>query len=105
MGITGLLKMLLKEGVFTQILYDTRIDMFYLDLLTQSKSHLHVYENGDIKGRYGYLSHIDLDNDDIEEMKRELCIEFKTSMCGKPHFKSDWGDLCEKMKIELIKTK
>jgi len=100
MEIGNLMKNLAKKGILTSMHYDTERNQFYVDLETQAKSHLYLYEDGMLRGRYLYEKQIDL-SEDAEELVRQLCHEFNRALHGRNFFQEAWADLCRSQGIEL----
>jgi len=90
---------LADEGVYTHISYDFDIRECYLDLQTEAKSHLYLYESGILKGRYKYETTVDFHSDNIVEF---LCREFSKALCHKDYGNGRWFALCEKLDIKNI---
>lgn len=103
MILQNIMKELALKDVQTSIGYDKEEDVFYLDLQTNAKSHRYLYENGVIKGRYGYESKIEL-NDNIKQLIIELCYEFYLSLHGRDYGQGAWVELCEKNGIKINKN-
>lgn len=93
-------KILNKNGVHTSIHYDGEKDKFFLDLNTQSKSHLYLYEDGYLEGRYNYLCQVDLSSDE-NCLLNHLCVEFKYSLHGRDYYNGSWADLCKARNIKV----
>lgn len=100
MEIGDLMKHLAKKGILTSMHYDTERDQFYVDLETQAKSFLYLYEDGMLRGRYQYEKQIDL-SEDAEELVRRLCHEFNRALHGRNFFQGAWADLCRSQGIKL----
>lgn len=97
--IYDIAKLLCLNGVETTNCLNTETGEFYLNLNTLAKSHLYLYEDGTVKGRYNYSSSIDF-SQDKDHILRELCFEFVNSLCNKGFGSSDWFDLCKKMEVK-----
>lgn len=89
MTIQDVMKELSKSKILTSIHYDIKKDQCYLDLETMAKSHLHLYEDGILRGRYNYETQIDL-NSDIEDIICILCFEFNRAKCGRDYYSQSW---------------
>ena len=94
------MKELAKNGVATSINYDFERDEFYIDLDTQAKSELYLYENGIIRGRYNYENSLNLE-DEISDLIRTLCYEFSNALHGRNYYYHAWGGLCKKNNVPL----
>jgi hypothetical protein len=82
------------RGVNTTIFFDKEVDSFLLDLNTQAKSHLCINEDGILTGRYDYRTEVCLDQD-LEEIIRLLCHEFKHAQHGRNYGNQAWKNLCD----------
>lgn len=106
MELKEILKELSINGISAKMTYSIEHEMFVLDLQTLSKSHLYLYEDGTLRGRYDYQSYIDfyLDTDSII---RNLAYEFTEALHGRDYGNSEWFSLCDKhnIKYEIIKIK
>ncbi len=100
MEIQEIMKVLVKDGISTSMHYNSKKDQLYLDLETQAKSDLHLYEDGILRGRYNYEKEIDL-NQNIEALITELCYEFNDALHGRNYYQTAWGELCNQRNIEL----
>jgi hypothetical protein len=94
-----IMKELAKYDVETILAIDGSNNMF-LDLKTEAKSHLYLYEDGTIKGRYDYENIIDLTHD-IDGIIISLCYEFKNGTYGRDYGQNGWFDLLKKLEIEI----
>jgi len=99
MEIRDILVELTKLGIHPSMHYDIDMNQCYLDLNTQAKSHLYLYEDGILRGRYQYQKEIDF-NDDIEHMITILCNVFKRSLCGRDYGNPTWAELCDSKGIK-----
>jgi hypothetical protein len=90
---------LAKNDIWITIIYDKDKDKFYLDLNTIAKSHLHLYEDGILKGRYNYEKQIDLNDDNIEQIAIDLCWEFIHALHGRDYGSYEWFRLCKQFNI------
>jgi len=97
--ILELVKELSNEGVQVSIVYDRNYEMFMVDLDTQAKSHLYLYEDGTLRGRYDYERHIDLEQT-MGEIIESLCEEFNEALYGRSFGNSYWFDLCSEFDIK-----
>ena len=64
------------------------------------KSHLYLYEDSIIRGRYDYEKSIDLSQEPFDVI-RDLCFEFNDALHGRNYYQSEWGTLCEEYEITL----
>ena len=101
MEIQDIMKILAKNKVSTSIHYDEERDMCYVNLETMAKSHLHLYENGMLYGRYQYEKQVDLSQNE-EELIIELCHEFNDALHGRGFCQEAWADLCRERGIDLV---
>lgn len=90
-------KALAEKGVYTEIKIDDDFES-YLDLQTMAKSHLYLYGNGELKGRYEYNVQLDLDCS-TDVIIRTLCFEFLGCLYGRDYYNGDWMRLCKKLKL------
>ena len=95
-----LVKELSNEGVQVSVVYDRKYEMFMIDLDTRAKSHLHLYEDGTLRGRYDYCKHIDLDRT-MGEIIETLCGEFSNSLHYRNFGNSDWFALCREFGVKF----
>ena len=86
-----IMTLLSVNGVKTTINIDENNEI-YLDLNTAAKSHLYLYSNGLLKGRYD-----DTNIDDEDLLLKQLCYQFKESLWGRNYGNYDWYQLCEKI--------
>jgi hypothetical protein len=100
MHILTILKELSKHSIRTSIHYNTERDQFYLDLETQAKSDLHLYDDGILRGRYDYETEIDFYSD-LEDTVTTLCREFNYALHGRDYYQSAWAELCKSKNIQL----
>lgn len=98
MELKDILVELVKKGLDVSLNFNQVEDIFYIDLNTQAKSHLHLYQDGKLVGRYGSSS-IDL-NQNIESIIIDLCYEFNNALCRRTYGNSDWFRLCEENNIK-----
>ena len=73
-----------------------------INLNTQTKSGMVLYENGLLKMRYS-TEYIDL-GDSVEDIVRNLCFNFCRCVCGRDYFSHEWADLCVKHGIVSVET-
>lgn len=89
---------LAKNNININLSIDMSNNLIVLDLKTNAKSHLYLYENGTLTGRYNYETHIDF-NDDMDNIITSLCTEFKNALCGRDYGQEGWFDLCKNLGI------
>jgi len=100
MEVIEVIKELARRGISTSVWYDDDVrELIYFDLNTGAKSNLYLFEDGVIKGRYGYESVIDL-GEDLEDIIHSLCYEFNRSLHGRDYGNGDWFQLCKTLKIK-----
>ncbi len=73
--------------------------MLCMDLDTQAKGHLYLYEDGTILGRYNYANKIDFSNE-ISDIIYSLCVEFSKALHGRSYGNSEWFDLCKELEVK-----
>jgi len=100
MKLQNIMRELALRGVRTSIEYNKTTDQFYLDLHTETKSDLHLYEDGTLLGRYGTNIVIDLD-EPTEDLMHSLCIQFSRATYGRSYYQKGWAELCQTHKIYL----
>lgn len=100
MRLLEIVKELSIQGVITSLQYDVEREQFSIDLNTQAKSDLYLYEDGIIRGRYEYENHLVL-SDNMEELIKILCWEFDNALHGRNFGNEDWFELC---KINNVKV-
>ena len=93
MEIIDLFVELRRKGVLTTIDYNSQNNSVYLDLETGAKSHIYLYPDGKILGRYNYESKVDM-NQPVNDLIKDLCVEFLTSLHGRGYYQAAWRDLC-----------
>ncbi len=91
---------LTKNGIETSNCFDTKNGKHYVDLKTMAKSHLYLYEDGIIVGRYNYKNKIDLTKD-VSEIVVDLCNEFNEALHGRDYGQDNWFDLCRTNNINI----
>lgn len=89
-----------EKNVDAELCYYVSDKKIYINLNTQAKSHLHLYPDGTIFGRYGYENKIDL-NQSVSDVLKQLCIEFIGSLHGRKYYNDNWALLCDENGIEL----
>jgi hypothetical protein len=100
MKIEELVRGLAYQGVCTTMHYDIDKKKLYLDLETRAKSHLYLYEDGTLLGRYDYKVQINL-NQEPDCIITDLCYEFSNALHGRSYCQSAWADLCATKGIKL----
>lgn len=89
-----------KKQIYMGIRLCYKKGMFYCDLRTEAKSHLYLYENGEIEGRYNYAEKVDL-SAPTDEVILELCKHFKNAMCNRVYGNPMWIHLCNMKGINI----
>jgi len=104
MELTELMKALAKKNISTSIRYDPEYNQAYLDLETNAKSHLYLYEDEILRGRYQYEKRIEIYFKTEDEIITELCREFIEALHGRGYYQSGWGEICKEkgMDLEII---
>ena len=88
MKIIEIYKDLVIKGIYSATLtYDLTYDQFYIDLATQSKSDLYLYENGVLRGRYNYENTLNLEDEDLF---KTLLKEYEQSKHGRDFGNPEW---------------
>jgi len=88
MKLIGIYKELVIKGIYSATLtYDLIYNQFYIDLATQSKSDLYLYEDGTIRGRYDYENTLNLEDANLFETLLEV---YEESKCGRDFGNSEW---------------
>jgi len=100
MEIQDIMKALAKKGISTTMEYNKTQDLCYVDLQTMAKSHLYLYEDGTLNGRYDYQKKIDLSKSE-DEIIIELCNEFNNALHGRNYCQEAWAELCRSKGIIL----
>lgn len=100
MKIQDIMLELAKNGITTSMSYDSERKQVYIDLQTDAKSHLHLYEDGIIRGRYDYENFINF-SQSKEYLILNLCDEFNDALHGRNYCQKAWADLCRAKDIEL----
>lgn len=67
-------------------------ELFGIDMNTQAKSGMTLYENGHVKCRYSE-GFIDME-DSVENIVYKLCCIFIDCIGGRDYFSKEWADLC-----------
>lgn len=78
---------LLERGIEISLEYDFTRKQFFLDLNTQAKSELHLYDDGILRGRYDYEYQMDLENENIFYL---LLNEYSDAKYGRDFGNPDW---------------
>jgi len=97
--ILGIQKILSSEGIDTTILYDSDLGQHYIDLDTRAKSHLYLYQDRTLRGRYGY--EVVIEETDRESLTRRLCLEFVDALYGRDYYNEYWAELCKRTGINI----
>lgn len=100
MEIQDVMRFLAKRHISTSMKYDVEKDAYYVDLETNAKSHLYLYEDGTLFGRYNYETQIDLSQNE-EDLITALCSEFSDALHGRGYCQQAWRNLCEEKGIKL----
>lgn len=90
-----------KYNIDTSLGFNPTNNMICLDLKTNAKSHLYLYEDGTLNGRYDYETTIDM-NDDMDNIIKQLCHEFVNALCGRDYGQEAWFVLCNKLNIKIV---
>lgn len=97
------MKFLAKKGITTSLLYSSEEDQFYIDLNTGAKSHLYLYEDGTLVGRYKKFGKLDWNQHDLESVVYDLCYQFTQSLCGRSYYNGEWKNLCDSLEFTIPK--
>jgi len=97
--LEDIVKGLSKENLHVGIWYDENLDQFMINLESMAKSHMHLYENGILRGRYDYEKKIDF-NKNIDDIIFELANEFNHALHGRSYGNNDWFILCDKLGVK-----
>jgi hypothetical protein len=95
-----ILKRLSLEHIDCSLQYNIEKEQFFIDLQTEAKSELHLYDDGIIRGRYDYENQIDL-NAEMNEIIINLCFEFRDAFHGRNYGQSGWFDLCKRNNVKI----
>lgn len=68
-----------------------------IDLQTRAKSHLYLFEDGTVEGRYNYKGNVFNNAETIDDVIRNLAFEFEGCLHGRTFYNVDWGLLYEKV--------
>jgi hypothetical protein len=98
-----IVKELVIKGIDVTLKFDADRNEMYADLNTDTKSHLYLYENGMLRGRYDYEKQIDLSHN-IDNLIIALCNEFEHATYGRSFGNSNWIDLCDENNVKLGMT-
>jgi len=99
-NIKEITKQLTIKKINVSINFNLEKDKFFIDLDTKAKSHLYLYEDGTLEGRYS-TKKINL-NTDIESILLTLCEEFNEALCYRTYGNSYWFNLCKEMNVKVI---
>ena len=100
MNIQDIMKALSGLGITTSAHFNAEKQQFYLDLQTEAKSHLHLYETGLLLGRYDYEKQMDLTKD-VDALIDDLCYEFNYALHGRKFCAWEWAELCRNRGVKL----
>ncbi|MFT7614312.1 MAG: hypothetical protein ACI9J3_003294 [Parvicellaceae bacterium] len=100
MNLFELMKELAENGIDTTVTTHYKTKEVYVDLNTRTKSDLHLYENGMLRGRYDYERQMDLTHN-VSNLIVELCKEFNDAMHGRKFGNEYWIQLCKANDVEL----
>jgi len=96
MEIKELMRELTLWGLPVTAFYDGERNELAIDLDTQAKSHLYLYEDGTVRGRYNYENKIDFESD----FMRQLAFEFLRALCGRDYGNERWFEILKKYDIK-----
>ena len=99
MRLLEILRELSKE-VNCSMKYDVEREQLFIDLKTDAKSELHLYQDGVIRGRYDYENQLDL-NSKMSDLIVVLCWEFDNALHGRNYGQREWFDLCKKNDVKV----
>lgn len=90
--------LIVKAGVQVTLVYDTTEHKTYLNLNTETKSHLHLYVDSDdtvtFKMRYGAVETFNLsDYTDEHELLEAIGYLVKSCMHGRDYINHSWAEL------------
>lgn len=100
-SIQDIMTTLAKHNIDTSLDINPTKNILCLDLKTDAKSHLYLYEDGTLNGRYDYEITIDM-NDDMDNIIKQLCHEFVNALCGRDYGQEAWFVLCNKLNIKIV---
>lgn len=95
-----ILKALVEKGIVVSLCYDTDRNEMYANLNTNTKSHLYLYNDGMLRGRYDYESQLDLSRS-IDDLIVDLCNEFENATHYRSFGNDAWIKLCEENNVKL----
>lgn len=88
MKLIEILKELVDKGIHSASLtYSLKHEQFLIDLATQAKSELYLYEDGTIRGRYDYEYKMDLED---ENLFQGLLREYEHAKHGRDFGNPEW---------------
>ena len=106
-SVEEVIKSLVKRGVRgITVCVSRQGDLFY-DLNTGAKSHLHLYEDFTLEGRYDHKYTLDAyDTEDIEGILTEVFFCFRDCLHGRAYYNDDWMKLGVSLGLveEQVKT-
>lgn len=85
---------LIKYQVIPSIGIDAE-GITYHDLETRAKSHLYLYDDGTVKGRYDYVNNVFENADTVDEVIMNLVHEFENCLHGRNFYSFFWMNLRE----------
>jgi len=77
--------------------------LFGINMNTQAKSEMVLYEDGKVKTRY-FDDWVDMNNG-VDEIVQDLCILFKKCICGRDYFSRECANLCVKLGLMSVSSK
>ena len=91
-----------KKGVTldVSIHYDSNLNQYYVDLKTNAKNHLFLYDDGTLRGRYDYETKIDFDEKNPKAFLVDICHEFVNALHGRSYGDLYWFALCDELNID-----
>lgn len=72
--------------------YDEGKDILLFNLNTMAKSGLRLSEDFYVYGRYEYSAKIN-NNQELEEIIKDLFWEFRNCLCGRDYYNSEWMEI------------
>lgn len=69
----------------------------YINLQTMAKSHLYLFEDGTVKGRYNYESNVFDTAETLEDVVCNLAFEFENCLHGRTFYNTNWAILYDKV--------
>lgn len=102
MKVQDIIILLTKHNITLSVEYDKDRDQIFYNLNTEAKSHLYLYDDGTLRGRYKYETVLDL-NRDLEDLITELCLEFKKCLHGRNYYNSFWKEFINTRGFEITR--